>query len=215
LPRTQSRWFARQPWWQTWRQHLSVTQKDGQLVIQRRWEPHAFNLALYAVIVGGLPWLSYAIPALQNFLLHQSSGLLLFLRVFYGLLFAVPAVQARRFILRRRTFVFDCTHDFVTADDRVVCALSEVQSVRVGKPLNAEGERKGLEVLIHGRNEVPIDWNDLLGANMDELGQAGLALSQYAQIPLWTEGAWHNPAEPHIAAPAAAPDPSRLIQGRE
>jgi hypothetical protein len=184
-------------WRQRIRQHLSITRSQGPLVIRRRWQPHGFALGAYGVMVAAMLWIPYADSALQYFLIHHP-GYLLFVRVLFGMLLVLPVWYARRLSLRRHVFVFDRMGDYVTCDDRVVCALSEVESVRVGKPLGQEANLKELAFLIHGRNEVVIDQDDFLGASLEELGQAGLALALYARVPLWSDGVWNDPSRPEV-----------------
>ncbi|MBV9848277.1 MAG: hypothetical protein JO250_01180 [Armatimonadetes bacterium] len=184
-------------WWRRLRQHLSLTEGDGRLVIQRNWEPHAFGLSLYALFVVASLWASGMTPAWQFFLRHHADYVL-FLRLFYGVLLVAPVAYAHRLSLRLRTFVFDRAHDYVTCNGRVVCALSELESVRVGKPLGADVDGTCLGFLIHGRNEIVIDRNDFLGAGTEELGRAGLALAVYAGVPLSAEGTWSDPSHPPI-----------------
>lgn len=186
-------WWLRGNFWAVWlRQRLNASEKGGQLIIERRWQPHAFALSLYGLFMVVMLWTPWATTEVQHFL-HYHPSYTLIVRLIGLLLLVAPVIYAYRLGLRRRRFVFDRTHDFVTCNDQVICALSEVESVRVGKRLNSEADQNVLEVLIHGRNEVSIDWDDLLGVGREELGLAGLAISEYAQIPLWAENAWRDP----------------------
>ena len=195
--------------WRPW-QNLSVSEEDGRLVIRRRWQAHSLRLCLYETVVGAPLWGPWAASGWHHFL-SPSNGLLAYF--LYALLLGGPAVLAHRFRSRGRVYVFDRAHDYVTCDGRVVCALSEVQSVRVGEPPDWETRAQALGFLIHGRNEITLEWEDLAGAGPGELGQAGLALSVYARIPLWAEGEWRDPRDPSDGPPpVAAPDPTRQIR---
>ncbi len=204
--------LSKRPWAQQLWQRLSATEVNGQLVIRRRWQPHALTLGLYGLLIAaGLVGLSET-SGWQQFLHHNPDSRLCFSVLNVGLI-AGPLLYARHFWSRRRVFIFDRQHDYVTADGQVVCALSEVESVRVGKPLRSEGETKELGFLIHGRTEVGVEWGDFIGPNMEEMGQAGQALSQYARVPIWADGEWRNPNSAHdIPLPVTSADTTRQIQ---
>ena len=202
----------RRPWARRLRQRLSASEVNGQLVLRRRWQPHALALGIYGLLVAAGLFVSWETSAWQQFL-HHSPDFRFCLGLLDAVLVAGPLLYARRFWMRRRVFIFDRQHDYVTCDGKVMCALSEVESVRVGKPLAGEGGPKELGFLIHGRNEVGIEWGDLVGASLEEMGQAGQALSQYAGVPLWSEGEWRNPNAPDdLPPPVATADPTRQIQ---
>ena len=163
---------------------MPVHLQERQLLICRRKLPCILVLCGYVFLFISV----MAIPFLGAFVYHKhESGFyellavalpMLLVCLYYGVSYLKPWI-----------FIFNREHNFVTFNGKVVCTITEVQSVYMGKEYFRSGREtnivRKLSFQTVGGTEEEISKNGLYGPNRAEMERIGAVVAEYASVEFY------------------------------
>ena len=110
---------------------LTVTEKDGKLILDKSKEAHIFELLLTLLIVVFIAWFTMVVWNYENRVLGASTQRI------YPFLFLIPLgfipkmIELLKIILRGQRFEFDLNRNLFLKDGKAVFSLDVVTEVRL------------------------------------------------------------------------------------